>query len=469
MMNVLTEFFGRLHPLLVHLPIGFLLLAVLLQWMLRKEKYKAVMPAVQLAFVLGMISAVLSCLTGWALSSGGDYDERTLGLHRWMGISVAIISALGSWFAANPRKQIENRLSILLLVLLIITGHLGGTLTHGEGFLTKGLFGAAKDSTGYTRKTIANVQEAHVFADVIQPVLKNKCGSCHSAAKQKGGLRLDGKEWILKGGKEGSVLKEGSPDASELYKRIILDPLEEDHMPPKGKPQLTEQETALLHWWISSGGGFEKKVKELPQPDKIKPALLAMQSGAVTTRKPSIPDGTVTPASQRVLDTLRNAGIVVLPVAVNSNYLLANFVSIPRLDEHTIGLLNQISEQLVWLKLGYAELSENSWKIIGQCHNLTRLSIEHTNLADVSVQYLSPLTNLQYLNLVGTKVSAQGVQQLKGLTKIENIYLGRTKIKGDDFAQLKKIFPKAQLDSGNYLVEHLATDTQVLKAPVVRK
>ena len=468
-MNALIEFFGRFHPVLVHLPIGFLLLALILQWLARKEKYNSILPAIRVAFLLGAISAVFSCLSGWSLSSGGEYDEATLDLHKWFGISVAVFSLIGFWYCTKPNTTFKTTLSIATVVLIIITGHLGGTLTHGEGFLTKGVFQSAKDSAKSARKAIPNVQEAQVFADIIQPVLLDKCGGCHSAVKQKGGLRLDGKDWILKGGKEGKVFQSGNTNASELYKRVVLDPLEEKHMPPKGKPQLTEPEINLLHWWISSDAGFEKKVKEVAQTPQILPALLAMQSAAVTTKKPEVPEGEVDKVAQSVLDSLRNNGIIVLPVAVNTNYLLANFVSIPKLNDQTVSLLRLISKQLVWLKLGYANLSESSLKIIGQCENLTRLSVDHTNLTDAGLVHFSKLANLQYLNLVGTKVSVQGIQQLKNLSKLESLYLGQTMVKGNDFIVLQKQFPKTDIDSGNYRLEFIAADTQLLKPAPVKK
>jgi uncharacterized membrane protein/mono/diheme cytochrome c family protein len=468
-MNAFIDFFGRFHPVLVHLPIGFLLLALVFQWLARKEKFMAIIPAIKIAFLLGMISAVLSCLSGWSLSSGGEYDETTLDYHKWMGISVAVVSIAGYWLADKPSTLFKNILSIATLVFIIITGHLGGTLTHGDGFLTKGLFGKGADSTISARKTIANVQEAVVFTDIIQPILTDKCGSCHSAKKQKGGLRLDAQEWILKGGKEGKVFVSGNPTGSELYKRALLDPLEEKHMPPKGKPQLTEQEMNLIHWWISSNGAFDKKVKDLGQPAKILPALLAMQSAATNMKKPSIPEGTVDPVSPIILDSMHNAGIIVLPVAANSNYLSANFVSIQKVTEQTVALLQLIQKQLVWLKLGYANLSDNSWKIIGQCINLTRLSIDHTNLTDTQIIHLAGLKNLQYLNLVGTKITVQGIQQLRTITTLEDLYLGQTSIKGNDFISLQKQFPKTILDSGNYHLENLVSDTQIVKAPPIKK
>lgn len=469
MMDTAFTFIGNFHPVLVHLPIGFLLLGLVFQWLGRKEKYRELQPAVRIAFLLGMASAVLSCISGWFLSAGGEYDDTTLSLHKWMGITVAAVSLVAYLWADKPDSGLKKIISVLAFLLIIVTGHLGGTLTHGEGFLTKALGNNSADSTKSARKAIVNVQEALVYADIIQPVLQEKCAGCHSATKQKGGLRLDTKEWILKGGKDGQVFISGNPTGSELYKRVVMDPLEEKHMPPKGKSPLTEQEANLLHWWISSQAGFDKKVKELVQTPRIMPALLALQTTAVTVKKPAIPEGKTDAAPAAALDALRKAGVIVLPVAENSHYLLANFVSIQKVDATTIGLLKQVAPQLAWLKLGYAELLPESWKQIGACSSLTKLSIEHTNLTDETIIHLTGLQNLQYLNLVGTKVSAKGVALLKNMPKLESLYLGQTAIKAPGFAALQKQFPKTVLDSGNYHVENLAVDTQLLKPVPVKK
>lgn len=460
-MNALTEFSGRLHPVLVHLPIGFLLLALLFQWISRREKYSNLSHAVGFTFLLGTVSAVLSCVSGWLLSSNGGYEEATLNLHKWFGISVAVLSAAGYLFAARPYSLLKNILSFVLLLLILITGHLGGSLTHGEGFLTKGII-AANDSIPTAEKFVGDVEEAVLYTDIIKPVLVNKCGNCHGATKQKGGLRLDEKEWIVKGGKNGKVIVNGNAAGSELYKRITLDPLDEKHMAPKGKPQLTEQEVSLVQWWIDSDAGFDKKIKQLQKTAPVATALKALQSPEGPQSKPQVPLEPVDQVPQPVLDTLRNAGIIILPVSTSSNYLLANFVSIPKPDDRTVALLKLVSKQLVWLKLSYANLADASWKTVGECKNLTRLSIEHTNITDQQLAYLTGLKQLQYLNLVGTKVTLNGVRQLQKLSQLENIYLGQTPIKAEDFATIKTYFPKARIDSGNYRVANIAADTIML-------
>jgi len=469
MLFAITDFIGHFHPVLVHLPIGMLLLALLMQWLPAKEKYAALQHAIPIAYLAGSIGAVLSCISGWLLASGGDYDEATLDLHRWMGISVAAISTISYYFSYRKNELFLKWAALVLFVLIIVTGHLGGTLTHGEGYLTKAFSTDSKDST-VANKVIANAQEAIVFTDIIQPVLQQKCYNCHSQKKQKGGLRLDSQEWLLKGGKDGFVVKAGNPETSELYKRVISDPLEEKHMPPKGKPQLSEQERVFLHWWIATGLSFEKKAKELEQPAPIKSALTALEkSGKAILKKSDVPDEPVEKAPDATLAALHKAGVTILPVATNSNWLTANFVNVKLLDKETESLLLSVKKQLIWLKMPGIQLSDTSWQKLAGCNRLTRLSIEHSNISDIGLGYLNSLAHLQYLNLVDTKITINGLTQLKNLQELTSLYLGQTSIAKKEWAVLQKAFPKATIDSGGYQVVSLATDTQLLKPVPVKK
>jgi uncharacterized membrane protein/mono/diheme cytochrome c family protein len=466
-MSNLIEFIGPFHPVLVHLPIGFILLAILFQWLSLRDRYAGLAAAIKLTFLLGAISAVFSCLTGLALSSGGEYDQDTLQWHKWFGISVAVVSFVGYLYAGKIFALKPRIISIAVFVLILITGHLGGTLTHGEGFLMKGLSGKA-DSTRDINQPIANVQDAVVYTEIIQPILKTKCGSCHSAAKQKGGLRLDAKDWILKGGKDGQVFHSGDASGSELYKRLQLDPLEEKHMPPKGKPQLTEQQVNIIQWWINSGAGFEKKAREVQQNPVIVTALQSLarkKEQAIS----SVPAEEVSEANPAVIDQLRRAGIAITPVAVHSNYLQASFVGIPKPGDSLVASLGKLTKQLIWLRLPAAILTAQGWKSVVDCASLTRLAIDHSNITDTTLSMLNNLEHLQYLNLVGTTVTASGIQQLKNNKALKEIYLGQTMVKQQDIANLKTQFPLTVFDLGGYRVTSLITDTQTLHPPPVKK
>jgi uncharacterized membrane protein/mono/diheme cytochrome c family protein len=466
-MSNLIDFIGPFHPVLVHLPIGFILLGILFQWLSLWERYAGLAAAIRFTFLLGAISAVLSCLTGLALSSAGEYDAATVQWHQWFGIAVAVLSFVGYWYAGKPFSSKPKIISIVIFVLILITGHLGGTLTHGEGFLTKGL-SAKADSAQGVNQPIANAQEAVVYTDIIQPILKTKCGSCHSAAKQKGGLRLDGKDWILKGGKDGQVFHSGNASGSELYKRLLLDPLEEKHMPPKGKPQLTEQQVNIIQWWINSGAGFEKKAKEVKQSAAIITALQSLERKKEASSS-FVPTEEVSQADPAVIDQLRRAGIAITPVAIHSNYLQASFVGIPKPGESLVALLGKLNKQLIWLRLPGAMLTAQGWKFVANCTSLTRLSIDHSNITDTTLSMLTSLEHLQYLNLVGTTVTAGGIQQLKNSKTLKEIYLGQTRVRQQDLANLKTQFPVTVFDLGGYQVPRLTTDTQTLHPPPVKK
>jgi uncharacterized membrane protein/mono/diheme cytochrome c family protein len=465
----MSEFFGRFHVVLVHLPIGILLLACVFQWLERRSKFSSLHAATGIAFMVGMICAVLAAITGYLLSLNGDYDEQLVSKHQWFGICVAVVSILMYYLhrRSSPAK-LKLSASATLFILIIITGHLGGSITHGSDYLTKSW--ESSDSVNVERKPIPNVQEAIAYRDIIKPLLQTKCYTCHGENKQKGGLRMDDSLRLMKGGKDGVVIIAGNAEKSEMVRRTSLPREDDDHMPPKEKSQLSEQEIALIHWWIASGASFDKKVKELEQPEEIKPALLALQK--MPKRKiviPDIPGTPVAKADETAVKKLKDIGAVVIPVSQNSNYLYVNFVTTTDLSDKQMQLLLPLKEQLIWLKLGNTSIADSALQIISQLKNLTRLQLDHTKITDKGLVNLKFLQNLRYLNLVGTDVTAKGVMQLKELKNLQSIYLYQTAVAKSDWNNLKKAFPKTLIDSGGYTVPFLETDTIEVKPPKTTK
>jgi uncharacterized membrane protein/mono/diheme cytochrome c family protein len=459
-----SEFIGHFHVVLVHLPIGFLLIGLLLQWLSSKEKYHISKEVIKIIILCGMIAAIISCITGYLLSLNGDYEEDAKDWHMWMGIGVAAISII--IYAKITYGQFDNLykvLSIILLLFIIITGHLGGSLTHGSDYLTASWTNQA-DSIIVVKKIIPNIKEANVYGDIIQPVLQTKCYSCHGEKKQKNNLRLDGPQWIIKGSKNGPVIH-GKEDESELVKRISLPREDDDHMPPKQKPQLNEQEIAAIHWWVDQGADFNKKVKELKEPETLKSYLLSLQSDQAAEKKelPIIPAGPVEKADAKALQALKDRGIIVMPVSQNSNYLSANFISAANISDNDIALLLPIKKQLVWLKLGDTNIGDSALSIINQCSNLISLQLNNTNITDKGLGQIKNLDKLQSLNLVGTKVTGNGIMHLQQLKGLQSIYLYKTEVNNTEWQKLKKIFPGTSIDTGGYTVPFLATDTVIAK------
>jgi len=463
----ILEFFGHFHPLIVHLPIGILLIALFLQWLSSRESYRSYASVVPVVLLIGVIAAFVSCITGWLLSLTDDYDHDLVGWHMWMGISTAFTSLLLYAKTVNPKFGINRKLlTLILLTLILVTGHLGGSLTHGSDYLTKPLadvFG--KDTVANpVIKPVPNVQEAYAYSDVVRPILQTKCYSCHGENKQKGKLRMDDSLLLMKGGKDGKVIMPGNASQSEIIKRLLLPVDNEDHMPPKEKSQPSENQIALLEWWISQGAAFNRKVKEVAQPEKIVPVLFALQKTTSVQKETfEIPTDPVEKADIPVLEKMKARGIVVLPVAQNSNYLLANFITDTVVSREDLQFILEIKKQLIWLKIGNTNITDSALNTIGQLTHLTRLSLEHTDISDNGLRSLQSLVHLQYLNLVGTAVTLQGVLQLKDLKSLRSLYLYQTHIDRKDWSSIQNAFPKTNIDSGQYFVPTLQTDTTLVK------
>lgn len=466
MLSAISDLLGRFHPVLVHLPIGILLLACFFQILTIKDRFTILQPAIPVMFFWGMISAVLSCITGLMLYRSGDYEGVLVERHQWLGITVAIASlVLYMLYQLSIGERSARIFSIIIIILITITGHLGGSLTHGPDFLTEGL--DSGDETDLVMKPIPDIQEAVLYKDVVQPLLQARCYNCHGPNKQKGKLRLDEQQYILKGGKDGPVIDPGKADESELIERLMLPLTDEDHMPPREKPQLTPSQISLLHWWISTGAPFDKKVKDLEQTDRIKPVLLALQSGSgdpsvATTDLPAEP---VAKADVKVLERLKDAGVMAIPVARNSNYLSVSFVTAPKGADSLVEALKPIAKQIISLKLDDTDISDKSMETISQFSNLRRLHLSRTAVTDQGIAKLASLEHLHSLNLVGTKVTAGGLNALGGLKNLKNLYLYQSGVQSTDMEALKKIFPATNIDSGNYKVPILPTDTTEAKLP----
>ena len=139
----LGVFTGHLHPLIVHLPIGFLLLAILFELASYFKKYQHLRSAVSFTLFLGFVSAIVACVSGYVLSLSGDYDFNALGNHKTAGIFVAIVSGLLFLMTTEQFRRISiiprwifSSLCIVLFVSLAYTGHQGGNLTHGSDYIS---------------------------------------------------------------------------------------------------------------------------------------------------------------------------------------------------------------------------------------------------------------------------------------------------------------------------------------------
>ncbi|MFH1302882.1 MAG: DUF1549 domain-containing protein, partial [Planctomycetota bacterium] len=112
-----------------------------------------------------------------------------------------------------------------------------------------------------------------LFEADIQPVLAAKCGKCHSEKVHKGGLDLSTIVGVQRGGESGESAIADAVDDSLLW--ILVDA---GDMPPKGQPQLTKKERALIHKWLTTGSKsaqpHQQEEKQITQHDVLPIMLL---------------------------------------------------------------------------------------------------------------------------------------------------------------------------------------------------
>jgi uncharacterized membrane protein len=458
-MERFVELAGRLHPMLVHLPIGILLIAIVLLLLAQWEKIEMSRGVMHVVLGAGSVMAVTSCVSGFVLSQTGDYDTDAIDLHQWMAVFLTLTSLAG-WYLFYEywlRDRVLYLVSFVVFFSLAATGHMGASLTHGASYLTEPF---SSGSNGFDISQI-NSKEARFYADAIAPIFQHRCQGCHGPEKQKGKLRLDDRAFMLKGGKTGPALVPASAGDSDLWNRILLPLQDEDHMPPKEKGQLSEKEKELIKLWIETGADFEKKIDEVLNEDQIA-KVFRTSSNPVTSE---LPEEEVSQPDPGALSALRQEGVSVTPVSKESNYLSVNFVSLPRDASRVLPILNELSQNVVWLKLTGCELQADNFQILSSLVNLRKLSLDDTNTTDADLRSLVNLPSLVYLNLKGTQVSLSGIEKLKELTTLRELYLFQTNVTPGDRQRLQSLFESAKIDFGDYQVPTLASDTTVLSAP----
>ncbi len=461
-----SELIGHLHPLIVHLPIGILIFAYIMM-VLQSIQKSDMESAIHLAFLLGAISSIFACIAGWLLAQSGDYETDAIFKHQWTGLSTAVFSILAYFL-----KKYRWVLATLTIILLTITGHLGGNLTHGEDYLfssqsktpttTDSTAIASFENTDTTQKTNQRlVRKSFVYRDKVVPILKTKCYNCHSASKKKGGLRLDTETFIKKGGKNGQILLAGNPSKSTLFTHLILPEDDDKHMPPKGKTQLTKSEISAIHFWIKKGASFVEEIETITNESTITqiPNLVIPNAKITSEEITNIPvsendknilSQNTEAANSAILEKLKQQNIEIAHLGNGSNYLSANFVNVRNYQPSLVDNLENITNQLVRLRLSNQPINDEAVKKIATFKNLTRLNLENTPISDASLEYLKALPKLEQLNLYGTNITDKGLAILTKYPNLKVIYLWQTKVSKSGIDQLRTSLPSLQIETGEF-------------------
>lgn len=433
----LLQVVGRMHPLALHFPIVLLIITFVWEIFVPKKEYFFLLNASDWLLLLTAFTAILAALMGFFLSTEGGYDGEQIFLHKWTGVFIALISMF--WYAF--RKVIRRKKAIAVITGLsamagiLVAGHQGAVITHGENFLLAPI-------TPVKKKAMVLLEDAIAYEHVIKPILDAKCISCHNRSKAKGELVMETEALLLKGGKNGRLWDTTATDFGLMMKRIHLSKDEKEHMPPVGKTQLVEEEINALYHWIKSGASFTKKVIEYPEADTFRMVANVFFNGLEgdTYNFASIDE-----ASIKKLNTDYR---VMHRLAANLPALGVDFFSATAFKPEQLKELEKVKSNIVSLNLNKMPVKDADIKLIASFKNLRKLVLSFTDITGVTLSELNQLSELRQLSLSGTKITATHLSALKGMEKLNSVYLWSTGISDNEIAILKKQFPRLAIESG---------------------
>jgi uncharacterized membrane protein len=414
---------GRMHPMILHFPIVFVVLYILYALFFQK-KISPPETAIQMGewlLLLSAFTAAITALMGLFLSREEGYDAEALLWHKWGGIIVSLLMMVWYSFRNSLVKTKAGTLTatIVSFAAIIFTGHQGAGITHGQNFLLAPLLPEKKQQP-------VLLEDAEVFTHMVQPILQSKCISCHNSKKAKGELVMETKELLLKGGKDGKLWDSTEADFGLMMKRIHL-PLEtRKHMPPQGKPQLTEEEIAIISNWIKSGADFKIKVIDLAATSELR----KFADRIFTTIETDEYDFAA--ADESKVQSLNNNYRVVYPLAKNSPALGAEFFSTVQFKPGSLKELLTIKQQLVSLNLDKMPVTDEDLKTIGEFTQLRKLNLSFTNITGATLNELKGLKELKQLSLSGTTIKPASLKELSSLKQLTKLFIWNTGLKEDD-------------------------------------
>ena len=449
---------GRMHPLLLHLPIGLLVISFIL-WLGNKSIEAT---SFQNIFILVLqvtaFTASLTALMGFFLSREGGYDSDILLKHKTLGVITAILSYLLLLiYQSDPqRKFLFGATLTLSLVAMIFGSHFGSNLTHGEGFV----FQPLQKEELYKEELITD--SSTLYAAAIKPILRSKCFSCHNEKKAKGELVMTNEGKILAGGKNGPIWKSGDALNSHIIQKVNLPEEDKKHMPPKGKPQLSQQEIDLLFTWIQTGADMKKTLREYPENDTLK--VLASKFIHLPKEEKEI----VYPfaaAPSTTVQKLNGPFCAVFPLSQNSAGLQADFFVREKFDRKSLEELSKVKEQLVVLNLDNMPVEDRDMKTINQFINLEKLILNNSLITNTGLNEIKKLKRLKSLSVSGTKVDKNIAPALSSLDSLKEVFAWNTKISLQEAQELEKQNNKIIYNTG-YIPDE--KEILTLTSPIVK-
>ena len=412
------QFLGSFHPLLVHLPIGMLVLLPILE--LAGRNRVALRESAAFVLYLTLATGVITLALGILLAYGGGQTGTTVMRHMWGAIVLLVellvcINARPAWISGEHQRIYPALLAVTLLTLTW-TAHQGGSLTHGSDYLTRFMPGPLKQFFRSATRASDAAYVGSVYALNIHPIFDAKCVACHGAHKEKGGLRLDFYDLLIKGGKDGAVFVPRNPDQSLLVQRVTLSLNDKHFMPAEGRTPLTADETATLRAWILAGASpTAASVPGIRTPTK-------------NTQIPLQPVGDYSSLMNDIREMQQSEGAKLVAVSAKpSDGLILRTIDVAsKFDDAQLARFERFAPFIVEAELGRTVVTDACFDTLSKFKNLRALHLEGTKVTGQALAKLSSLSQLTYLNLSGTKVTSSRLAPLKTIPNLRHLYLFET-------------------------------------------
>ena len=444
-------FVGRFHVLALHLPIGIVIAAVVLDWAARRPRYAALAQASPFLWGAAAISAVVTAALGYMHFAEGGFTGPSANAHRLWGTITAVAALEAWWLAAHARgaaRWPQLTAGIVMLALVSITGHYGGNLTHGTTFLEEYAPAFLRPLLGSAprRPAPTNVAAADPYLDIVQPLLEQRCGTCHNDDKRNGGFSVASYDLTLAGGDTGRAVVPGNLDASELFYRITLPDDDDAHMPAEGKTPPTPAQIEILRWWIASGAPRNMTVGAVGVPADVE-ALLAAELGLGGSAPTAAASASADP---KLVADLAAAGLLARQLSQTDSRLVVS-VSSPGtpLEPPALAALAAAAAQIVDLNLGGTSLDDTSLKAIGALPAATHLRLARNRLTDAALAELAELPALEHLNLYGNAgITDDGLAALSASRTLRELFVWQTAVSPAGATRLREQRPGLAVDLG---------------------
>lgn len=458
-MPYLFLFLGRFHPVMLHFPIVLIILVLVLEILRRSGMLRKADLVIAIILVAAALSALLAIGSGFLLFASGDYSGAVLQQHFWIGVitGAAILCTVAFFMLYRHTGRFYSIYFIALLAsngAVAFTSHLGGSLTHGEDYLTEYLPVLTNKSQPKIEKPRG---EMLVFDDVIAPVFEAKCLSCHNDGRARGELSMTTFEKMMKGGESGHKgIVPGMADSSELYKRIVLPEYHDDRMPPEGKTPMTRAETDLLKLWIQSGADLDQKVSEIKDDSAMGHAVANVLPNLARYRRKQEIAKARDEQLQRELQKLAfHLNVVIEKDSASDEGLYAVSMKFPPASFTTDQFreLVPFSETFSRLSLVASGLEDDGLYHISRMPNVKGLYLQKTNIDGSGLVHLKNMKSLEVLNLSYTRVDDKAALELLNIPNLREVYLFQTQTSPEVAKALQAYKPslRVYLEEGPYL------------------